>query len=296
MVATIIDGRNIAGAVRADCRTRASRFRQLQGRAPGLAVIMVGEDPASAIYVGRKVKACEDVGIRSFRHAFPYEASEEQLINCIMRLAADPVIDGILLQLPLPPHLSIERVLGAIPAQKDVDGFHLYNLGGLVMGNTVFPPCTPYGVMQLLDSEKIALDGLNAVVVGASNIVGKPMALMLMQRNATVSICHARTRDLAQYTILADVLVVAAGRPGLITGAMVKRGAIVIDVGINRLPDNRIVGDCDFASVRERASLMTPVPGGVGPMTVTMLLVNTIDAAFKSAETAETSERFSEAI
>lgn len=279
MVAKIIDGRVVAASVRAECRLRADEFRQTSGRSPGLAVIIVGNDPASAIYVGRKVEACEDVGIRSFRYSFCHDASEEDILDRIASLANDPTVDGILVQLPLPTHVRIERVLGAIPVNKDVDGFHLYNLGGLVVGNTVFPPCTPYGVMKLLDSEGFNLDGLNAVVVGASNIVGKPMALMLMQRNATVSICHARTRDLAQFTILADVLIVAAGKPNLITGDMVKNGAIVIDVGINRIADNKIVGDCDFVGICERASYVTAVPGGVGPMTVTMLLVNTVNSA-----------------
>lgn len=290
MVAKIIDGRAIAAAVRDDCRFKAAECRRVFGRSPGLAVIVVGSDPASAIYVGRKVKACEDAGICSFRYPFDSHAAEEDVLNCITALASDPIVDGILVQLPLPGHFHIERVLGAIPVEKDVDGFHLYNLGGLIVGNTVFPPCTPHGVMKLLDSVNVDLNGLNAVVVGASNIVGKPMALMLMQRNATVAVCHARTRDLAQFTILADVLVVAAGQPNLITGPMVKNGAIVIDVGINRLADNRIVGDCDFAGVRARASYMTAVPGGVGPMTVTMLLVNTVNAALASMSAREPME------
>jgi methylenetetrahydrofolate dehydrogenase (NADP+)/methenyltetrahydrofolate cyclohydrolase len=186
-------------------------------------------------------------------------------------------------QLPLPPHIDMREVLSAIPAEKDVDGFHLYNVGGLVVGNTVFPPCTPYGVVRLLEYEDILVEGRNVVVVGASNIVGKPMALMLMQREATVSICHAKTRDLAQFTILADILVVAAGRPNLILPQMVKTGAVVIDVGINRLPNGKLVGDVDFEGVRQKASYITPVPGGVGPMTVTMLLVNTITSAERAA-------------
>jgi len=190
---------------------------------------------------------------------------------------------GILVQLPLPDHIDMRRVLKTIDAAKDVDGFHLYNVGGLVVGDTVFPPCTPYGVVKLLEFENIEVEGRNVVVVGASNIVGKPMALMLMQREATVSVCHVKTRDLAQYTILADILVVAAGKPNLILPQMVKHGAVVIDVGINRLPDGRLVGDVDFEGVRQKASYITPVPGGVGPMTVTMLLFNTINSAERTA-------------
>lgn len=287
MSAKIIDGSATAARERAACRERSLAFTRKSSRRPGLAVAVVGDDPASAVYVGRKVAACEQVGIRSWRRNFPADASEDEVIDTIRCWANDPDVDGILVQLPLPGHFQIERVLGAIPVEKDVDGFHLYNLGGLVSGGTVFPPCTPYGVMRLLDSEGIAIAGLNAVVVGASTIVGKPMALMLLQREATVSICHVKTRDLAQYTILADLLIVAAGKPGLISGAMVKRGAVVIDVGINRLANGRIVGDCDFDAVRDRAGFITPVPGGVGPMTVTMLLVNTINSAIKRVGTTE---------
>jgi methylenetetrahydrofolate dehydrogenase (NADP+)/methenyltetrahydrofolate cyclohydrolase len=197
----------------------------------------------------------------------------------VAELNADSAIDGILVQLPLPPHIDVRRVIESSDLAKDVDGFHLYTVGALVLGQSVFPPCTPYGVQLLLETTGIDVAGQNAVVVGASNIVGKPMALMLLQKEATVSICHAKTRDLAQYTILADILVVAAGRPGLITGPMVKQGAVVIDVGINRLPDGSIVGDVDFDSVATRAGWITPVPGGVGPMTVTMLIENTLRSA-----------------
>jgi methylenetetrahydrofolate dehydrogenase (NADP+)/methenyltetrahydrofolate cyclohydrolase len=201
------------------------------------------------------------------------------LLDKILELNADPGIHGILVQLPLPAGFETTPLLRAINPDKDVDGFHLYNVGGLVIGDTVFPPCTPYGVLRLLEHEHIALEGQNVVVVGASNIVGKPMALMLMQRDATVCICHAKTRDLAQFTLLADILVVAAGQPNLILPQMVKTGAVVIDVGINRLADGRLVGDVDFEGVKQKASYITPVPGGVGPMTVTMLLVNTISSA-----------------
>lgn len=253
------------------------------GMAPGLAVILVGDDAASAVYVGNKVRACEAVGIRSQTDRFPATITNDALLDRIEQLNADPMIHGILVQLPLPPHIDMAKVLETIAVEKDVDGFHLYNVGGLVTGNTVFSPCTPYGVVKLLESENIPIEGQNVVVVGASNIVGKPMALMLMARDATVSICHAKTRDLAQYTILADILVVAAGVPNLILPQMVKTGAVVIDVGINRLPDGRITGDVDFEGVRWRASAITPVPGGVGPMTVTMLLENTIKSAERMA-------------
>jgi methylenetetrahydrofolate dehydrogenase (NADP+)/methenyltetrahydrofolate cyclohydrolase len=246
---------------------------------PSLAVILVGQNPASRLYVRNKVKACAEVGIRSTLHEFPVDIDAAAVIARIEALNCDPEVHGILVQLPLPGHFDLVRVLEAISPDKDVDGFHLYNVGGLVIGNTVFPPCTPYGVLKLLESENITLEGKNVVVVGASNIVGKPMALMLMQRDATVCICHAKTRDLAQFTILADILVVAAGHPNLILPLMVRTGAVVIDVGINRLPDGRLVGDVDFEGVRQKASAITPVPGGVGPMTVTMLLVNTIASA-----------------
>ncbi len=280
MTARIIDGTEVASAIRQECRMRADKLRSC-GVTPGLAVIMVGDDPASAVYVRKKIQACADVGIASRKHLFSADAAQDEVLARIKELSEDPTVHGILVQLPLPPQFDIKTVLSAIPREKDVDGFHLYNVGGLVIGETVFPPCTPYGVMRLLDHAGVEVAGRNAVVVGASNIVGKPMALMLMQRDATVSVCHAKTRDLAQFTILADILVVAAGCPNLIVGPMVKTGAVVIDVGINRLPDGRLVGDCDFDSVSRRAAMITPVPGGVGPMTVTMLLVNTI----RSAET-----------
>src|SRR4029077_7992826 len=209
----------------------------------------------------------------------PSTATQDQLLSRIDALNTDPTIHGILVQLPLPPQIDVHSVLERIDFHKDVDGFHLYNVGGLVTGNTVFPPCTPYGVQKILEHERIELEGKNVTVGGASNIVGKPLALMLMQREATVAFCHAKTRDLAQYTILADILVVAAGSPNLIVPAMVRTGAVVIDVGINFLPGGKLVGDVDFEGVKEKASYITPVPGGVGPMTVTMLLENTVAAA-----------------
>ncbi|HET9616191.1 MAG TPA: bifunctional methylenetetrahydrofolate dehydrogenase/methenyltetrahydrofolate cyclohydrolase FolD [Pseudolabrys sp.] len=276
--AKIIDGKSVAASIRAECKARVAALKQ-QGVVPGLAVVLVGSDPASAVYVRNKIRACEEVGIRSVKRVFPADVGMDELLEAIRALSEDRSINGILVQLPLPKGLDTAAIVKAIPVEKDVDGFHLYNVGGLVVGGTVFPPCTPYGVVKMLEHEGIEIEGKNVVVVGASNIVGKPMALMLMQRDATVCICHAKTRDLAQFTLLADILVVAAGKPNLIVPQMVKTGAVVIDVGINRLPDGRLVGDVDFEGVRKKASHITPVPGGVGPMTVTMLLVNTIASA-----------------
>jgi methylenetetrahydrofolate dehydrogenase (NADP+)/methenyltetrahydrofolate cyclohydrolase len=283
MSAKIIDGNILAKRIRAECRDRVEALRAATGIVPGLAVVLVEGDPASAIYVANKVRACEQSGVRSFTHRLDASITTSEMVALIRQFNADEEVHGILVQLPLPRHIDMAQVLEAIVPSKDVDGFHLYNVGGLVTGNTIFSPCTPYGVVKLLESEGIAVAGQNVVVVGASNIVGKPMALMLMQRDATVAICHARTRDLAQFTILADILVVAAGCPGLITAPMVRRGAVVIDVGINRMADGRITGDVDFAGVSEKASYITPVPGGVGPMTVTMLLENTIVSAERTA-------------
>jgi len=278
MTAKIIDGNAVARKIRDECRLRVQRIVAQSGAAPGLAVILVGSDPASRIYVKNKIRACADAGIRSFRFDYPADVKQDEVVGKIAELNDDPAVHGILVQLPLPASFDMTRILLTISADKDVDGFHLYNVGGLVVGGTVFPPCTPYGVLKLLEYENISLEGKNVVVVGASNIVGKPMALMLMQHEATVCICHAKTRDLAQFTLLADVLVVAAGYPNLILPQMVRTGAVVIDVGINRLADGRLVGDVDFAGVAPKASYITPVPGGVGPMTVSMLLINTINS------------------
>lgn len=282
MTAKIIDGVAIAREIRAGIRRRVETFVARHGIQPGLAVVLVGDNAASEVYVRNKVRASAEVGIHSEVFRFDSTVAEETLLERIRQLNQSPAIHGILVQLPLPPTISVPRVLSTISVDKDVDGFHLYNVGGLVIGNTVFPPCTPYGVSKLLEHENIPVEGRNVTVVGASNIVGKPMALMLMQREATVAICHAKTRELSQYTILADILVVAAGHPNLIVPQMVRSGAVVIDVGINRLPGGRLVGDVDFAGVREKASYITPVPGGVGPMTVTMLLDNTVKSAERS--------------
>ena len=276
MTAIIIDGKAVAAKIRAECRERVKRIVAQGDKPPGLAVILVGSDAASQVYVRNKIRACADVGICSYRFDYAPNVHQQVIVDKIQELNRDAAIHGILVQLPLPPSFDIARILHAISVDKDVDGFHLYNVGGLVVGETVFPPCTPYGVVKLLEHEQIPIGGKNVVVVGASNIVGKPMALMLMQHEATVSICHAKTKDLAQFTILADILIVAAGRPNLILPQMVRTGAVVIDVGINRLKDGTLVGDVDFEGVAAKASYITPVPGGVGPMTVSMLLVNTI--------------------
>jgi methylenetetrahydrofolate dehydrogenase (NADP+)/methenyltetrahydrofolate cyclohydrolase len=278
MTARIIDGKALSKRLREGFHPRVGKL-VAQGMRPGLAVILLGDNPASKVYVGNKFKACEECGVTSFHHALPVDTSEADELALIGRLNTDPQVHGILVQLPLPAHIDVRHVLEAISVDKDVDGFHLYNVGGLVVGKTIFPPCTPYGVQLLLETTGTVVAGKNVVVVGASNIVGKPIALMLLQKEATVTICHAKTRDLAQYTILADILIVAAGKPGLIVPQMVKQGAIVIDVGINRLPDGRIVGDVDFDGIMAKASWITPVPGGVGPMTVTMLIENTLRSA-----------------
>jgi methylenetetrahydrofolate dehydrogenase (NADP+)/methenyltetrahydrofolate cyclohydrolase len=285
--AQLVDGRALATAMRAKFRLRAQSLAA-DGIVPGLAVILVGNDAASQVYVNNKIKACHESGIRSMMHRFGPSCTEAELLDTIASLNANPMVHGILVQLPLPEGINVRRVIEAIAVDKDVDGFHLYNVGALVVGDSIFPPCTPYGVQLLLDTTGINVSGKDVVVVGASNIVGKPMALMLLQREATVTVCHIKTRNLARHTREADVLVVAAGKPGLITGDMVKEGAIVIDVGINRLADGTIVGDVDFKSVSNRASWITPVPGGVGPMTVTMLLENTL----RSAERYANSEAF----
>jgi methylenetetrahydrofolate dehydrogenase (NADP+)/methenyltetrahydrofolate cyclohydrolase len=286
--ARIIDGNAVARHVRQGLVTRVARLKA-NGIVPGLAVVLVGDNAASEIYVRRKVRACEEVGLHSEVVRFPGDATQQELVAQLAKLNADPLIHGIIVQLPLPKAFDLRAVLEAVSLEKDVDGFHLYNVGGLVLGDdrTVFPPCTPYGVQLLLEHEGIPIEGRNVVVVGASNIVGKPMAMMLLRKEATVSICHVKTRDLAQYTILADILVVAAGKPGLIRAEMVRTGAVVIDVGINRLPDGRLVGDVDFDTVKEKASYITPVPGGVGPMTVTMLIWNTVEAAERTLQRSE---------
>ena len=284
MTARIIDGKAVAKKLRAEYAVRVAKLKAEHGVLPGIAVILVGDNPASQVYVRNKVTACREVGIHSELYQLPVDTPEARLLARIDALDADPHVHGILVQLPLPPQINVAHVLERIAVAKDVDGFHLYNVGGLITGNTVFPPCTPYGVQKLLEHEHVPIAGQNVVVVGASNIVGKPMALMLMAQDATVCICHKKTRDLAEFTRLADILVVAAGVPGLIKADMVKEGVVVIDVGINRMPDGHLVGDVDFEGVSRKASLISPVPGGVGPMTITMLLHNTIVSAERSVQ------------
>jgi len=275
MTAKIIDGKKISEVVRKEWKERADKLKA-KNVLPGLAVIIVGDNPASKLYVSNKIKACHEVGLHSEVHDLPEDISEKMLLKLIDQLNDTKKINGILVQLPLPMHIDGSKVLEAIKQEKDVDGFHLYNVGALMTGNTVFPPCTPFGVMRMLEYCNVPIAGQNAVIVGRSNIVGKPIAMMLLQKDATVSICTSKTRDLAQYTTMADILVVATGKPQMITGDMVKQGAAVIDVGINRLNDGCLVGDVDFDSVKEIAGYITPVPGGVGPMTITMLVANTI--------------------
>jgi methylenetetrahydrofolate dehydrogenase (NADP+)/methenyltetrahydrofolate cyclohydrolase len=283
MPAQLLDGVTLSKKIRTEITARAA-IVTAKGTRPGLAVIVVGDNPASAVYVRNKVKACEEVGFHSVLERYEAEMNEEALLARIATLNADPAIHGILVQLPLPAHIAAERVLEAIAPQKDVDGFHVANAGALMVGAPEFKPCTPYGCMKLLESIEYPLRGARAVVVGASNIVGKPMAMLLLQAGATVTICNSKTRDLAHHTKDADVLVVATGKPKMITGDMVKSGSVVIDVGINRLPDGKLCGDVDFDTAKYIAGWITPVPGGVGPMTITMLLMNTLEAAEKASK------------
>ena len=283
MPAQLLDGVALSKKIRTEITARAA-IVTAKGKRPGLAVIVVGDNPASAVYVRNKVKACEEVGFHSVLERYETEMNEEALLARIATLNADPAIHGILVQLPLPAHIASERVLEAIAPQKDVDGFHVANAGALMVGAPEFKPCTPYGCMKLLESIEYPLRGARAVVVGASNIVGKPMAMLLLQAGATVTICNSKTRDLAHHTKDADVLVVATGKPKMVTGDMVKSGSVVIDVGINRLPDGKLCGDVDFDTAKYIAGWITPVPGGVGPMTITMLLMNTLEAAEKASK------------
>jgi methylenetetrahydrofolate dehydrogenase (NADP+)/methenyltetrahydrofolate cyclohydrolase len=278
MTGRVIDGVKLAATIREDVAARAAVLAK-KGVKPGLAVILVGQDPASQVYVRNKVAACEKAGLHSVLEQYPADMTQEALLSRIETLNADHHIHGILVQLPLPKHIDSHRVIETIAAQKDVDGFHISNAGLLMTGTPLFRPCTPYGVMKMLESEQVVLRGAVAVIVGASNIVGKPMAMLLQAAGATVTICNSKTRDLAWHTRHADIVVVATGKPGMITGDMIKPGAIVIDVGINRGADGKLCGDVDYASVKEVAGAITPVPGGVGPMTIAMLLVNTIEAA-----------------
>jgi methylenetetrahydrofolate dehydrogenase (NADP+)/methenyltetrahydrofolate cyclohydrolase len=281
MSAQIISGTELAASIRETIAARAAELTAL-GHQPGLAVVLVGEDPASQVYVRNKVSACEKAGFKSVMHRMPENTSQDALVGLVEQLNADPTIHGILVQLPLPRHLDSHLVIESISAEKDVDGFHISNAGLLMTGKPLFRPCTPYGVMKMLELTGIDLRGAEAVVIGASNIVGKPQAMLLLQQGATVTLCNSKTKDLKSHCLRADILVVAVGRPNMITGDMIKPGAVVIDVGINRLPDGKLCGDVDFDSASEVAGWITPVPGGVGPMTITMLLQNTIEAVERS--------------
>lgn len=279
MTANILNGKSIAAQVRIDIKTQVERRVHDGKRRPGLAVVLVGRDPASQIYVQSKRKACEEVGILSRSLDLPHNISQAELLALVERLNQDPAIDGILVQLPLPPHIDSEAIIEGIRPDKDVDGFHPYNVGRLALRLPILRPCTPAGVMTLLRHTDTPLRGADAVVVGVSNIVGRPMALELLIAGCSVDMCHRFTRSLAEHVGRADILVVAVGKPGLIHGEWIKPGAIVVDVGMNRLPDGRLTGDVEFAGAAERASWITPVPGGVGPMTVATLLRNTLFAA-----------------
>ncbi|QWD61492.1 bifunctional methylenetetrahydrofolate dehydrogenase/methenyltetrahydrofolate cyclohydrolase FolD [Polynucleobacter sp. MWH-UH25E] len=283
MPAQLLDGNALSKKLRTEIAARGA-IVTAKGVRPGLAVIVVGDNPASQVYVRNKVKACEDVGFHSVLERYSADLGEEELLTRIAMLNADPSIHGILVQLPLPEHIAAERVLEAIAPEKDVDGFHVANAGALMVGKPEFKPCTPYGCMKILESIDYPIRGARAVIVGASNIVGKPMAMLLLQAGATVTICNSKTRDLAHHTKDADILVVATGKPKMVSGDMVKNGAVVIDVGINRLADGKLCGDVDFDTAKYVAGWITPVPGGVGPMTITMLLMNTLEAAEKAAK------------
>lgn len=278
-MAHIIDGRKISAAAREDIALRAHDFEEKNGFKPGLAVVIVGTDPASQVYVRNKKKGCEEVGFYSEVHELPECTTEEELLAKIEEIKSNEKIHGILVQLPLPRHINEKSVINAIPSEKDVDAFHPINTGKIMIGDYDFLPCTPAGVMKMLEYENISVSGKECVVVGRSNIVGKPMAMLLLHANGTVTVCHSKTKDLAEVTRRADILVVAIGKADFITADMVKPGAVVIDVGMNRKPDGKLTGDVDFASVSEVASAITPVPGGVGVMTITMLLENTLKAA-----------------
>ncbi len=283
-MATIIDGKAVAKEVQQRIKEDVEGLERRWNMAPGLAVVLVGDDPASHIYVRNKEKACKEVGIKSFEHFLPATISERELLALVHQLNKDKHVHGILVQLPLPPHIHSERILNAVSPYKDVDGFHPLNLGNLVVGADGYRPCTPLGVMKLLESVNCDPKGKNAVIVGRSNIVGKPVALMLLEKHATVTICHSRTASLRDEVARGDIVVVAIGKPGIVRGEWIKPGAVVIDVGINRLPNGKLCGDIDFESAKERAAAITPVPGGVGPMTICMLLFNTLKAAKDSLQ------------
>ena len=278
-MAKIIDGKAISAMIREEIAQKVKEYNAREGKLPGLAVIIVGENPASLVYVRNKKRACEQVGFNSWVYEMPQSTTQEELNALIDKLNEDEAVHGILVQLPLPKHLDEEQVILRIKPEKDVDAFHPYNVGRITIGDPKFLPCTPAGIMQLLKRSNIEISGKECVVVGRSNIVGKPMALLLLAENGTVTVCHSKTKDLKEVCRRADILVVAIGKADFITADMVKEGAVVIDVGMNRNAEGKLTGDVDFASVSEVASYITPVPGGVGPMTITMLLQNTLTAA-----------------
>ena len=277
-MAQIIDGKKISAAVKAEVAAGVAALKE-RGIETGLAVVLVGDDPASRVYVNNKKKACALCGIRSFEYTLPAETKEEELLALVGQLNADPTVNGILVQLPLPPQIDEQKVIAAIAPEKDVDAFTEGNVGRIMIGDYHFLPCTPAGCMTLIDSTGVSVDGKNCVVVGRSNIVGKPMAMLLLHRNGTVTICHSHTKNLAEICSQADILVSAVGKAGFITAPMVKEGAVVIDVGMNRNAEGKLCGDVDFEAVEKKAGFITPVPGGVGPMTIAMLMRNTLTAA-----------------
>ncbi len=274
---TIIDGKKVSAEVRARVTDRVHELKEKTGKVPGLAVVLVGDDPASAMYIKNKKKACEQVGIKSFEHRLSADAKQEGLLALVEKLNQDETVNGILVQLPLPGQIDSKKILEAVAPAKDVDGFHPLNFGRLAGGDPVLTPCTPAGIIKMLDHYDIAIEGKRAVVMGRSAIVGKPMAFLLLHRNATVTICHSRTKDLPDRTRSAEILIAAVGKPGFVTGDMVSEGTVVIDVGIHRIGD-KLVGDVAFDEVKDKASYISPVPGGVGPMTIAMLLQNTVKA------------------
>jgi methylenetetrahydrofolate dehydrogenase (NADP+) / methenyltetrahydrofolate cyclohydrolase len=282
MTAQLIDGNALSRQLRADVSARVATLKT-RGITPGLAVVLVGDNPASQVYVRNKVKACEDTGMHSVLETYPASLSEAELLARVNTLNNDPSIHGILVQLPLPAHIDAQRVIEAISPAKDVDGFHIASAGALMTGMEGFWPCTPYGCMKMLQSIGYSLKGKHAVVIGRSNIVGKPMAMMLLQQDATVTVCHSRTANLKALTLQADVVVAAVGKRNVLTADMVKPGAVVLDVGMNRNDEGKLCGDVDFEGVKEVAGYITPVPGGVGPMTITMLMVNTLNSAERGA-------------
>ena len=279
-MAKLIDGKIISAAVKAEVAEEVASLKA-QGIIPGLAVIIVGEDPASKVYVANKEKACETIGMASFKYALPENTSEEELLELINKLNNDSKVNGILCQLPLPRHLDEELIINSIIPEKDVDAFHPHNVGKIMIGNYDFLPCTPAGIMEMLKFENIDIEGKECVVIGRSNIVGKPMSMLLLHKNGTVTVCHSRTKNLKEVCRRADILVAAVGRANFVTADMVKEGAVVIDVGINRLDNGKLCGDVNFAEVEPIASYITPVPGGVGPMTIATLMKNTLTAAKK---------------